>query len=143
VLVDGGWAEPVPVEACRHLGAIHVLAVDVGGGVLPGSGAVASAVRADCMARQLLEEAQLRAADFVVRPDAPVRHFGDFSDPEGAIAAGERAGEAALAGIAAVLERHRSLFVRPVAGPSRVCPHCGAAQPSTRRKEVHHDRYAE
>ncbi len=25
VLVDGGWAEPVPVNTCHHLGAIHVV----------------------------------------------------------------------------------------------------------------------
>lgn len=137
VLVDGSWAEPVPVETCRHLGAIHVLAVDVGGLTpAPAAGAVASALRADGMARQLLEERQLRAADFVVRPDAPVRHFADFGDPAGAIAAGQLAAENALAGIAAVLERHRSLFVRPVAGPARVCPHCGASDPSTQREEA-------
>jgi len=126
LLVDGGWAEPVPVETCRHLGAIHVLAVDVGGGgALPAAGAVASALRADGIARQLLEETQLRAADFVLRPDAPVRHVADFENPTGVIAAGERAAEHALADIAGVLERHWSLFVRRVP-PGSTCPHCGA-----------------
>lgn len=113
LLVDGGWAEPVPVETCHHLGAIHVLAVDVSGDQAGGGrGGVSSALRADAVARQLLEEAQLKQADFVVRPEVAVRHFADFSDPAGLIAAGERAAEATLAGIVAVLERHRSLFVR-------------------------------
>jgi len=29
LLVDGGWAEPVPVNACHHLGAVHVVGVEV------------------------------------------------------------------------------------------------------------------
>lgn len=117
VLVDGGWAEPVPVETCHHLGAIHIVAVEVPAKPLPLESwtAVPTALHADALARDLLEETQLRQADFVVRPRVAVDHFGDFSDPEGLIAAGERAAEAALPEIAAVLERHRSLFVRPAA----------------------------
>lgn len=114
VLVDGGWAEPVPVNTCHHLGAIHVLAVDVSGRGAPEDvhGPVGTALQADAAARQLLEEAQLGEANFVVRPGVGVRDFADFTDPEGLIAAGERAADASLAEIAGVLERHRSLFVR-------------------------------
>jgi NTE family protein len=114
VLVDGGWAEPVPVNTCHHLGAIHVVAVEVAerGAHETARGAVSTALLADALARRLLEESQLHEADFVVRPEATVKHFADFSDPAGLIAAGERAAEAALPEIAAVLERHRSLFVR-------------------------------
>lgn len=113
VLVDGGWAEPVPVNTCHHLGAIHVVAVDVADRDVheTARGAVSTALLADALARRLLEEGQLKDADFVVRPEAAVRHFADFSDPAGLIAAGERAAEATLPSIAAVLERHRSLFV--------------------------------
>jgi len=116
ILVDGGWAEPVPVNTCRHLGAIHVLAVDVSGRGAPEDvrGPVGTALQADAAARQLLEERQLGEADFVVRPDVTARHFADFGDPERLIAAGQRAAEASLAEIAGVLERHRSLFVRPL-----------------------------
>ncbi len=114
VLVDGGWAEPVPVNTCHHLGAIHIVAVDVAEQHVheAARGAVSTALLADALARQLLEESQLKEADFVVRPHATVKHFADFSDPAGLIAAGEHAAEAALPEIAAVLERHRSLFVR-------------------------------
>jgi NTE family protein len=117
VLVDGGWAEPVPVNTCHHLGAIHVVAVDV---AEPHAhevarGAISTALLADALTRNLLEESQLREADFVVRPQAKVKHFADFSDAAGLIAAGERAAETALPEIVQVLERHRSLFVRPVA----------------------------
>jgi NTE family protein len=118
VLVDGGWAEPVPVSTCHHLGAIHVVAVDVADrrGHEMARGAISTALLADALARQLLEESQLKEADFVVRPQAVVKHFADFSDPAGLIASGEHAAEEALPQIAGVLERHRSLFVRaPVA----------------------------
>lgn len=120
VLVDGGWAEPVPVNTCHHLGAIHIVAIDVGEPRSPevAHGAVSTALLADALARQLLEERQLREADFVVRPQCTVSHFADFSDPAGLIAAGERAAEAVLPEIAAVMERHRSLFVRTVADTS-------------------------
>jgi NTE family protein len=116
LLVDGGWAEPVPVNTCRHLGAIHILAVDVG--TPPPhereASGVATAIRADALARDLLEQAQLREADFVLRAHVELRDFADFSAPQRAMAAGERAAEEALPEIAAVLERHRSLFVRTV-----------------------------
>src|SRR5512143_722064 len=119
VLVDGGWAEPVPVNTCHHLGAIHVVAVDVADRHVHETerGAVSTALLADALARQLLEESQLKEADFVVRPEVAIRHFADFSDPAGLIAAGEQAAEATLPEIAAVLERHRSLFVRAFINP--------------------------
>ena len=121
VLVDGGWAEPVPVATCHHMGAIHIIAVDVPATDQYESDAhaVSAALRADALARDLLEEEQVRKADFVVRVGARVRHFADFENVEGLITAGERAAEEALDDIRAVLERHRALFVRsPSAGTS-------------------------
>jgi len=114
VLVDGGWAEPVPVNTCHHLGAIHIVAIDVVEPRAPDPGreAVSTALLADALTRQLLEERQLEEADFVVRPHCVVQHFADFSDPAGLIAAGERAAEAVLPEIAAVMERHHALFIR-------------------------------
>lgn len=114
VLVDGGWAEPVPINTAHHLGAIHVIAVHVGQREAHESvrGAISTALLADALARHLLEEQQLGEADFVVRPKSQPRHFADFSDPAALITAGERAAEETLPQIAAVLEEHRSLFVR-------------------------------
>ncbi len=114
LLVDGGWAEPVPVETCRHLGAIHVMAVDVRRRrpAEPPSSFVSAAVRADAAARVLLEERVLAEADVVIRADADIEHFADFSDPEALIAAGERAAEAALPEIRRMIADHESLFVR-------------------------------
>lgn len=48
----------------------------------------------------------------MLRPQVTVRHFADFSDVAGLIAAGQSAAERSLDEIAAVLERHGSLFVR-------------------------------
>jgi len=116
VLVDGGWAEPVPVNTCHHLGAIHIVAIDVTERQAheAARGAISTALLASALTRHLLEEGQLREADFVVRPQAKVKHFADFSDPVGLIASGERAAEETLPQIAGVLERHHSLFVRAV-----------------------------
>ncbi|MGH7614505.1 MAG: hypothetical protein ACREMW_10770, partial [Gemmatimonadales bacterium] len=60
------------------------------------SDAISTAVLADALARHLLEEAQLRDADFVVRPKAHVSNFADFSNPGALIAAGERAAQETL-----------------------------------------------
>jgi NTE family protein len=124
VLVDGGWAEPVPVSTCHHLGAIQVVAVDVAERHAheAARGAVSTALLADALARRLLEESQLKEADFVVRPQVTAKHFADFSDPVGLIASGERAADETLPQIAEVLERHRSLFVRAAARPVVAAP---------------------
>lgn len=124
ILVDGGWAEPVPVNTCHHLGAIHVVAVEVAEQRAheTARGAISTALLADALARHLLEESQLKEADFVIRPQATVKHFADFSDAAGLIAAGERAAAAVLPEIAQVLDRHRSLFVR-VATPQHNAAH--------------------
>lgn len=117
VLVDGGWAEPVPVSTCHHLGAIHIVTVEVPGVSTygPDAHAVSTALHADALARELLEEEHLRRADFVIRVEAPHRGFSDFEDIRPLIAAGEAATERVLDDIKAVLARHRSLFVRSTA----------------------------
>lgn len=114
ILVDGGWAEPVPVGSCHHLGAIHIIAVEIPGrpSYTPEAHAVSTALHADALARDLLEEEQLRRADFVIRVEVPFRSFADFDDIQPLIVAGERATERVLEHITAVVDRHRALFVR-------------------------------
>jgi NTE family protein len=110
VLVDGAWAEPMPVAACRALGASCVVAARIRtAGAGSARGALATAVRADALTRHLLEETQLRAADAVIQIDVGATHFADFSGPEELIAAGTRA--VALA--------HRN-GTPPFAGPGAV-----------------------
>ena len=102
------------MSACRHLGAILTLAVDVGLQTRHERAAtgVATASRADALARDLLEGMQLQDADLVLHPQVGLRDFADFSDPEGMMAAGQRAAEQALPEIVGLLEQHQSLFVK-------------------------------
>ncbi|MBE0598675.1 MAG: patatin-like phospholipase family protein, partial [Desulfuromonadales bacterium] len=71
LLVDGGWAEAVPVRAARQLGADFVIAVDVGSSP-PAAEAPRNALdviaRADALVRGALAREQLKAADFILSP---------------------------------------------------------------------------
>ena len=105
VLVDGGIADNVPVDAARAMGAAVVIAVDVTSppppreqwGDLVGTG------------RQLLDALMRQharrfsaEADLVVRPALEGIGAEDFSDPERAIEAGRAAARAALTSIRAL-----------------------------------------
>ncbi len=107
LLVDGGWAEPVPVEACRRLGPGPVLTLLNWGAELEGveTDRIWALIQADAAARRLLAEAQAAGADVLLRPLVRARHFGDFSDVPGMISAGERAAALALPRIMAALHR--------------------------------------
>jgi len=92
LLVDGGWAEAVPVRAARKLGADFVIAVDVG--APPPSfdeprNALDVIARADALVRGSLCDEQLESADIVLRPRNGVSHWADFSTADQAIARGE------------------------------------------------------
>jgi NTE family protein len=115
LLVDGAWAEPAPVATCRELGAQLVVAIDVrrDGGPTGGRGALSTALRADALVRELLEQGQLRAADLVVRVRVDVAHFADFSRPEYLIAAGARAAEAMVPELIGLLQDYRAGCVNP------------------------------
>jgi NTE family protein len=92
LLVDGGWAEAVPVRAARQLGADLVIAVDVGGSP-PAFDAPRNALdviaRADALVRHALAREQLKLADIILCPHNGVAHWADFSTAEQAIARGE------------------------------------------------------
>ena len=92
LLVDGGWAEAVPVRAARQLGADFVIAVDVGDPppVLDAPrNALDVIARADAMVRRILATEQLKSVDFIFSPHNGVTHWADFSTAEQAIALGE------------------------------------------------------
>jgi NTE family protein len=112
-LVDGGYTSPVPIEAARTMGANVVIAVDVSirgidrGGL---ENAVEVAMRASEISLIALEREQLRRADVVVPARGQERHWSDYSAPQEAIAAGERAAEKMLDSIRAVIEERGRLF---------------------------------
>lgn len=92
LLVDGGWAETVPIRAARQLGADFVIAVDVGDSLLEFEAprnALDVIARADSLARNALNKEQLKSADVVLSPKNEVTHWADFSTSAVAIDRGE------------------------------------------------------
>jgi len=91
MLVDGGWAEAVPIQAARQLGADFVIAVDVFGAprtFTKPRNAIDVIARADSLVRIALSEEQLKAADVVLMPKNGVAHWADFSTSEQAVLRG-------------------------------------------------------
>jgi NTE family protein len=92
LLVDGGWAETVPIRAARQLGADFVIAVDVGEALSDFKAprnALDVIARADSLARNTLNKEQLKSADIVLSPQNAVTHWADFSTTARAIVRGE------------------------------------------------------
>ncbi|MDT8444524.1 MAG: patatin-like phospholipase family protein [Desulfuromonadales bacterium] len=92
LLVDGGWAETVPIRAVRQLGADFVIAVDVGESLSAFKAprnALDVIARADSLARNILNKEQLKSADVVLSPQNGVTHWADFSTTARAIVRGE------------------------------------------------------
>jgi len=91
LLVDGGWAETVPIRAARQLGADFVIAVEVGDNLRDYTeprNALDVIARADSLARIALNKEQIKAADIVLSPKNGVTHWADFSTSERAIVTG-------------------------------------------------------
>jgi NTE family protein len=92
LLVDGGWAETVPIKAARQLGADFVIAVDVGASLRSFNeprNAFDVIARADALARYALNKEQVLSADILLSPDSEVTHWADFSASVRAIKRGE------------------------------------------------------
>lgn len=92
LLVDGGWAETVPIRAARQLGADFVIAVDVGDSLRAFNeprNAFDVIARADALARSALNREQISSADVVLSPQNQVTHWADFSTSVQAIKRGE------------------------------------------------------
>ncbi len=109
-LVDGGWAETVPIRAARQLGADFVIAVDVGDSLSefkPPRNALDVIARADSLARSALNKEQVKAADVVLSPQNGVTHWADFSTTERAIARGEAEVERQIAAVRSALNKAR------------------------------------
>lgn len=92
LLVDGGWAETVPIRAASQLGADFIIAVDVGDPLRAFNeprNALDVIARADSIARIALNKEQIKSADIVLSPRSGVTHWADFSTSERAIVSGE------------------------------------------------------
>lgn len=98
-LVDGGFADPSPVDVVRELGAEVVVAVHVGQHLRPFDADtwLGGLVRSFEVGQRAFAAERLRHADLVVRPEFGERvPMLDFSAIDEAVACGSRATEAAL-----------------------------------------------
>jgi NTE family protein len=109
VLIDGAVSNPLPTDVLRDAGAGIVLASNVAGqataidvnGRLPGLGAIVGRVL-NTMERERIRSL-LPLADVVIRPRIGASNSFDFSNTEGAIAAGVAAAEERIADIRSIL----------------------------------------
>lgn len=92
LLVDGGWAETVPIRAARQLGADFVIAVEGGDSLRAFEeprNALDIIARADVLSRRALNKEQIKAANIVLSPQNGDTHWADFSTTALAIERGE------------------------------------------------------
>jgi NTE family protein len=118
LLVDGGWAETVPISAARRLGADFVIAVEVGDSLRAFAeprNALDIIARADFLVRNALNKEQLKAADVVLSPQNGVVHWADFSTSALTIERGAEEVERQIDAVRSALKkaRRRELFGRP------------------------------
>lgn len=99
LLADGGITSVTPVLAAREAGADTVIAVVVSRKPDPATEletAQEIVLRASEITSDELEEAELRQADVVIRPNVGDLHWADFQRGRGLIREGELAARAAL-----------------------------------------------
>jgi NTE family protein len=105
--VDGGVVSPVAVDAARRLGADVVIAVDISkgaAGVVPETTLDTIFQSVNAMYSKIAA-AQLSRADVVIQPKVGHIASGDFTKRHEAILEGEKAAQAALPKIRALLEK--------------------------------------
>jgi NTE family protein len=104
VLVDGGVLNRVPVDVARQWPGNVLVAVDVGVELATKVGSMFDVLfqTFDIMARQLRQYQQLDA-DIVIEPDLTLSRDAHFSQIGAIIAAGEKAAEAAMPSLLALL----------------------------------------
>jgi NTE family protein len=96
LLTDGAVVAPVPVQACRELGAEVVIAVDVGQSVHNGvetENVIDIIFRANAITSRKLTHLLLASADLVIRPKVGLVHWSEFRLVHTLVAEGERAAE--------------------------------------------------
>jgi NTE family protein len=105
--VDGGVVSPVAVDAARRLGADVVIAVDIAGdvsGSIP-EGTLDTIFQSINIMYSKIAAAQLSRADVVIKPKVGYIASGDFTKRHEAILEGEKAAQASLPKIQALLEK--------------------------------------
>ncbi len=110
-LVDGGFADKVPVEVAFRLGADVVIAVDVSSDVQDSQEfsrrGTAISTRAGAITAETLKRLQMRFADVVIRPGVQDFHWADFAALAAIVPKGEEAARASLPAIRRSISRGR------------------------------------
>jgi NTE family protein len=107
--VDGGLVSPVPVSFARKMGADLVIAVNISAqpDAQPASNTFEVLLQTFSIMGQSLNNYELKQADVVIRPELATMKGNDFQNRSVAIAAGERAAQAAIAEIRQRLKQKR------------------------------------
>jgi len=94
MLIDGAVVAPVPVQACRAMGAEMVIAVDVGQSVNNGmetENVIDVIFRAHTITNRKLAHLLLAGAEVVIRPEVGHVHWSEFQSLDALLREGERA----------------------------------------------------
>jgi NTE family protein len=115
LLVDGAVAAPVPITACRLLGADAVIAVDVSqdlGNSTDLENVIDIIFRASTITSFKYKQMLLKSAEVVIRPKVGSVHWSEFHQVQAMIVEGERAAKKMLPQIYRLLGKKRSLWQR-------------------------------
>jgi NTE family protein len=114
-LVDGAVVAPVPINACKLLGADVVIAVDVSqpvNEVKTFENVVDIIFRSNSILSHQYKQMLLDYADVVIQPNVGEVHWSEFRNVKPMVAEGERATEQMLPKIRQLLEQKRSIWRR-------------------------------
>ncbi len=107
LLIDGAVVAPVPVQACRELGAEVVIAVDVGQSVKNGvemENVIDVIFRANAITSRKLTHLLLAGADVVIRPNVGQVHWSEFQLVQALMGEGERAAQEKMETLQALIQ---------------------------------------
>jgi NTE family protein len=107
VLTDGAVVAPVPVHACRELGADVVIAIDVGQSVNNGmetENVIDVIFRANAITSRKLTHLLLASADLVIRPKVGQVHWSEFQLARTLMTEGERVAKEKVEALQALIK---------------------------------------
>ena len=114
-LVDGAVVAPIPIHACKRLGADIIIAVDVSQPIANSAtfeNVVDVIFRSNSILSYHYKEMLLDYADVVIRPNVGEAHWSEFQNMKPLVDAGVSAAEEMLPKIRQLCERKHSLWQR-------------------------------
>jgi len=118
ILVDGGWAEAVPVRTAFDIGADLVVCVNISPDITldqEPAHAIDILLRADRISRQFLAESSFAHADVVISPAVEDVDWADFDNPEDKITKGREAAQDSVSAVRQLIaERADTGFIEKI-----------------------------